>query len=140
MKLTTGIANTSLGSGIKAALDGGTGIIEVRTGSAPATAGAALTGTVLATIPIPSTMFSAASAASLAGASLPWTDSSADSGGTAGYAVARKSGDVATADDTVARLLLTVGVGSGDLQFDNLSIASAQQVSITAFALAQPLS
>lgn len=140
MKITTGLANTSLDSGINAAFDGGTGIIEIRTGSAPATAGAALTGTVLATIPLPSAVYGAAAAAAISGSSLPWTDTAADASGTAGYAVQRLSGDGTGADDTLKRILYTVGVGSGEIQFDNLSINSGQQVSVTSASLSQPLS
>jgi hypothetical protein len=116
-------------------------IIEVRTGAAPTNAGDALTGTVLATISCGADAFAAASGGAAA-KNGTWQDASADASGTAGYAVMRKSGDPAGADNTVPRALFTVSAsgGGGEIEFQNLNIAVTQQVTITSFTVTQPAS
>lgn len=102
--------------------------LEIRSGSAPANCAAADTGTVLATMTLPSDWMAAASGGSKAIAGT-WQDLSADASGTAGHFRIKQS--------TTCHIqgTITATGGGGDMTLDNTSISSAQQVTITAFTL-----
>jgi hypothetical protein len=102
--------------------------LEIRSGSVPANCAAADSGTVLATITLPSDWLAAASGGSktILGT---WTDASADATGTAGH-FRIKQGATTHIQGTV-----TATAGGGDMTLDNTSIAAAQTVTITAFTL-----
>lgn len=102
--------------------------LEIRTGAAPANCAAAATGTVLATMTLPSDWMAAAASGSKA-LSGTWQDASADAAGTAGH-FRINAGATCHIQGTV-----TATGGGGDMQLDNVSIAAAQQVTITAFTL-----
>lgn len=140
MKLTDASRNLQADA-VGTAFDGGTGILEFRTGAMPTNAGDALTGTVVATVTVPSDSFGAASAGAVAKAGT-WEDTSADASGTVGYAVLRLSGDTTNADNTVRRILFTTTVtsGGGEIELQNLSINATQSVTITSFTITQPAS
>jgi hypothetical protein len=112
------------------------GCLEIRTGSAPANCGTASSGTVLATINLPSDWMGASSNGAKAIAGGPWQDTSADAGGTAAHF--RIYNSTATKDGTTCILQGTVGQGTGDLQLDNTTIVAGQLVSITAFTITAP--
>ncbi len=63
---------------------GASAILKIRTGAAPANCAAADTGTVLATLNLPSDYMAAASAGAIAKTGT-WQDASADATGTAGH-------------------------------------------------------
>lgn len=100
------------------------------TGTPPADTASAANGTVLAEMTLPSDWMAAASSASKA-KSGTWEDASANAAGTADYFRIYDSGD------TTCHVQGTVtGSGSGgDMELDNTSIASGQQVTITTFTL-----
>lgn len=102
--------------------------LEIRSGSVPANCAAADSGTVLATMTLPSDWMAAASSGSKA-ISGTWQDASADATGTAGH-FRIKVGATCHIQGTV-----TATGGGGDLTLDNTSIASGQQVTITSFTL-----
>ena len=102
-------------------------ILRIRSGSAPADVATADSGTVLAEMTLPSDWMAAASSGSKA-KSGTWQDLTANATGTAGHFRIYTSGGT-------AKLQGTCGQGSGDLQLDNTSIASGQQVTVTAFTL-----
>lgn len=102
--------------------------LEIRSGAKPANAAAADTGTVLATMALPADFFDAASGGSKALLGT-WEDASADADGTAGH-FRIKQGATTHIQGTV-----TATGGGGDLTLDNVSIATGQSVSITAFTL-----
>lgn len=105
-------------------------IMKIRTGAAPADCAAADTGTVLATISLPSDWMAAASSGSKA-KSGTWSDSSADASGTAAhFRIYDSGGSTCHIQGTV-----TATGGGGDLTLDNTSINSAQVVTITSFTL-----
>lgn len=109
--------------------EGGTSaILKIRTGAAPADCAATDSGTVLATLNLPSDYMAAAASGSKA-KSGTWQDASADAAGTAAHFRLYKS------DGTTCFLQGTVGQGSGDLSLDNTNIAVGQTVTITAFSL-----
>lgn len=99
-------------------------------GAAPADTAAAITGTVLATITLPSDYFNAASSGSMTKLGT-WSDASADNAGTADFFRLFKS------DGTTCQMQGTVTAtgGGGDMELDNTSIAAGQTVTITTFTL-----
>lgn len=103
-------------------------VLKIRTGGAPADCGTADSGTVLATLNLPSDWLAAASGGTKA-KSGTWQDASADAAGTAAHFRVYKS------DGTTCILQGSCGIGSGDLQLDNTSIAVGQVVTVTAFTL-----
>jgi hypothetical protein len=102
--------------------------LEIRTGAAPADCAAADTGSVLATLTLPSDWMAAASGGSKAKAGT-WTGTASGTG-TAGHFRIKQS--------TTCHLQGSVGMGSGDLSLDNTSIANGQAVTIATFALTDP--
>lgn len=106
--------------------------LEIRTGAQPANCAAAGTGTILATINLPSDWMNAAGSGqkTLNGS---WTDASADNTGTAAHF--RVYNSQATKDNTTCFMQGSVGQGSGDLSVDNSSFVAGQSFTITAFTL-----
>lgn len=102
--------------------------LEIRTGAVPASCAAADSGTVLATVALPSDWMAAASngAKALSGT---WQDTSADAAGTAGH-FRIKAGATCHIQGTI-----TATGGGGDMTLDNTSIAAGQQITVTAFGL-----
>lgn len=105
-------------------------ILRIRTGAAPANCAAADSGTVLATITLPSDWMAAAGNGTKALAGT-WQDASADAAGTAAhFRIYDSGGSTCHVQGTV-----TATGGGGDLTLDNVSIASGQSVTITSFTL-----
>lgn len=124
---------------VNAALDaietaiGVSAILRIRTGAVPANVAAASSGTVLATLNLPSDYFAAATSRSKA-KSGTWEDLSADAAGTAAHF------EIVASNGTTRHLQGTVTAtgGGGDMTLDNVSIALAQTITITAFTLNGP--
>lgn len=109
---------------------GTTAVLKIRTGAAPANCGAADSGTVLATLTLPSDWMAAASSGSKA-KSGTWQDASADATGTAAhFRIYESTGTTCHLQGTV-----TATGGGGDMTLDNTSIASGQTVTISTFSL-----
>lgn len=109
---------------------GTSAVLKIRTGSVPATCATADSGTVLATMNLPSDWMAAASSGtkSMAGT---WSDSSADATGTAAHwRLYASDGTTCHAQGTC-----TATGGGGDMELQNTSIASGQAVSITSFTI-----
>lgn len=105
-------------------------VLKIRTGAAPANCAAADSGTVLATLSLPSDWMAAASSGSKA-MSGTWQDASADNAGTAAhFRLYASDGTTCHAQGTV-----TATGGGGDLTVDNTVFAAAQAFSITSFTL-----
>ena len=105
-------------------------VLKIRTGAPPTNIADADSGTVLATLSLPSDWLAAASSGSKAKAGT-WQDTSADAAGTAGHF------RIYATDGTTQHIqgTITGTGGGGDMELDNTSIASAQQVTITSFTL-----
>lgn len=105
-------------------------VLKIRTGAQPADVATADSGTVLATLTLPTDWLAAASSGSKA-KSGTWQDTSADATGTAAHF------RIYASDGTTAHLQgsVTATGGGGDLTLDNTSIASGQSVTITSFTL-----
>ncbi len=109
---------------------GTSAVLKIRSGAAPADCGTADSGTVLATLTLPSDWLAAASGGSKS-KSGTWEDTSADATGTAGHF------RIYATDGTTCHMqgTITATGGGGDMTLDNTSIASAQQVTITSFTI-----
>lgn len=109
---------------------GATAVLKIRTGAAPGI-GNADSGTVLATLTLPSDWMAAAASGSKAKAGT-WQDASADATGTAAhFRIYASDGTTQHIEGTV-----TATGGGGDLTLDNTSIAAGQSVTISTFTLA----
>lgn len=109
---------------------GTSAIIKIRTGAPPANCATADSGTVLATLNLPSDWMAAASGGSKS-KSGTWEDTAADAAGTAGhFRLYASDGSTCCAQGTV-----TITGGGGDMTLDNTSLAVGQQVTVTGFTL-----
>jgi hypothetical protein len=109
---------------------GTSAILKIRSGAAPANCAAADSGTVLATVNLPSDWMAAASSGTKA-MSGTWSDSSADNTGTAAhFRIYDNAGTTCHIQGTV-----TATGGGGDMTVDNTSFASGQSFSVTTFTL-----
>lgn len=103
-------------------------ILTIRTGAQPANCAAANSGTVLATITLPSDWMDPASGGTKAIAG-SWVDASADAAGTAAhYRLHESTGTTCHEQGTV-----TITGGGGDLTVDNTSFAVGQSFTVTAW-------
>jgi hypothetical protein len=109
---------------------GTSAILRIRSGAQPATCATADSGTVLATLNLPTDWMAAASSGSKAILGT-WQDLSADATGTAGHFRIYDSGGTTCG----IQGSITATGGGGDMTLDNTSIASGQQVTITSFTL-----
>lgn len=109
---------------------GTSAIMKIFTGSAPANCAAADSGTVLATLNLPSDWMAAASSGS-ASKSGTWEDTSADNTGTAAhFRLYASNGTTCHMQGTV-----TATGGGGDMTVDNTSFNSGQTFTVTTFTL-----
>ncbi len=108
-------------------------VLKIRTGAQPATCATADSGTVLASMSLPSDWMAAASSGSKA-KSGTWSDASADNTGTAAhYRLYASDGTTCHSQGTV-----TVTGGGGDLTLDSVSVTAAQVVTITGWTWTAP--
>jgi len=117
----------AMGNAIEATI-GTAPTLEIRSGAPPATTATADSGTLLASMTLPSDWYAAYSggAGALVGT---WQDTAANNTGTAGhYRIKDSGGSTCHEQGTV-----TATGGGGDLTLDNVSIATGQQVTITSF-------
>ena len=109
---------------------GASAVLRIRTGAAPANCAAARTGTVLATVNLPSDWMAAASGGTKA-LSGTWQDLSADAAGTAGhFEIMNNALSTCHMQGTV-----TATGGGGDMTVNNVVFAVAQQFDVTGFTL-----
>ena len=128
LQLSTAVRNAMLD-----AIETTTGVsavLRIRTGAQPATCATADSGTVLATLTLPSDWMAAAASGSKA-KSGTWQDTSADATGTAAhFRIYDSGGTTCHIQGTV-----TATGGGGDLTVDNTSFASGQSFTINSFTL-----
>jgi len=105
-------------------------LLRIYSGTKPTACSDAATGTLLAEMTLPSDWMAAAGSGQKAKAGT-WSDASANAAGTAGYfRITDSAGTNCHLQGTV-----TATGGGGDMTLDNVSIASAQVVTITSFTL-----
>ena len=107
---------------------GASAILKIRTGAAPADCATADSGTVLATLSLPSDWMAAASGGSKA-KSGTWQDASADASGTAAHFRLYAS------DGTTCHAQGTVGTSGADMIVDNTSLNAGQSFTINTFTI-----
>lgn len=109
---------------------GTSAVLKIRTGAQPANVAAADSGTVLATLTLPSDWMAAASNGSKAKAGT-WEDASADDTGTAAHF------RIYASDGTTAHLQgsVTITGGGGDMTVDSTSFTAGQAFAISGFTL-----
>lgn len=126
VQLSTAVRNAMLDA-IETTI-GTAAVLKIRTGAVPANCATADSGTVLATLSLPSDYMAAASSGSK-GKSGTWTDSSADATGTAAhFRLYASDGTTCHEQGTV-----TATGGGGDLEVDNTSFASGQPFTVTSW-------
>lgn len=127
-QFSTAARNASLDA-VEATI-GTSAILRIRTGSAPANCGTADSGTVIATLTLPSDWL--ANAASGAKAmSGTWQDLSADAAGTAGhFRIYDSAGTTCHIQGTC-----TITGSGGDMTIDNPTLTLGQQFSVTSFSI-----
>jgi hypothetical protein len=105
-------------------------VLKLRTGAQPANCAAADSGTVVATMTLPSDWMAAAASGQKA-KSGTWQDTSADNPGTVAHFRLYKS------DGTTCQLQgsVTITGGGGDMELDNNVVVAGQQITITTFTL-----
>ena len=132
IRLATTARNAST-DGVVDLIDAGSGAgtVDVRTGSQPASAQDAATGTLLATIVLSDPAFGA-SATGVATAGDP-ASVNAVAAGTAGWFRVKDSDGATVFDGSVS-----ASGGGGDMIVSNVSIASGQPVDVTSFTYTTP--
>lgn len=101
-------------------------ILEIRSGAPPGADNAA-SGTLLASITLPATPWTAA-ASNAKTKNGTWSDASADATGTAGHFRLKNAADTKREEGTI-----TVTGGGGDMTLDSVSITAAQVVTVTGY-------
>jgi hypothetical protein len=128
IQFSVAVRNARLNA-IEAAI-GPSAILKIRTGAPPASCATPDSGTVLATINLPSDWLSDAASGSVS-MSGTWEDTSADASGVAGhFRIYDSTGTTCHMQGTV-----TATGGGGDLQVDNVNFAVGQSFTITSFIL-----
>lgn len=105
-------------------------VLKMFSGSPPANCAAANSGTVIATLSLPSDWMAAASSGTKA-KSGTWEDASADNAGTLGhFRLYASDGTTCHAQGTI-----TATGGGGDMTVDNTSVTGGQAITVTGFTL-----
>lgn len=109
---------------------GTSAVLKIRTGAPPTNISDSDSGTVLATLSLPSDWMAAASGGAKA-LSGTWSDAAADADGTAGhFRIYASNGTTQHIQGTV-----TASGGGGDMIINNTSITTGGVVSVTSFTL-----
>jgi hypothetical protein len=128
VKMSAAVRNARLDA-IETAI-GTSAVLKIRSGAPPTNITDADSGTVGATLNLPSDYFNAASGGSMTKAGT-WQDASADAAITAGhFRLYASNGTTQHMQGTV-----TGTGGGGDMELDNTNIAAGQQVTVTTFTL-----
>jgi hypothetical protein len=104
--------------------------LQIRTGTQPATAATAASGTLLAEITCPSDWLAAASSGAKA-LSGSWSVAATTTGTAGHFRILDSSGATCHMQGSIS-----VTGGNGDLQLDNLSLVATQTVTVTTFTIA----
>ena len=102
-------------------------LLRIYTGSIPANPVTAASGTLLATLTLPSDWMAAAASASKAKAGT-WSGT-ASASGVGGYC------RIYDSSGTTCHIQGTAGIGSGDFQFDNTNISTGQSITCNTFTI-----
>ena len=126
LQYSTTVRNAKLDA-IETAI-GTSAVLKIRSGAAPADCATADSGTVLATLSLPSDYMAAASGGSKAKTGT-WQDTSADATGTAGHF------RIYASDGTTVHIQGTAGTSGTDMILDSASFTAGQAFTISAFTI-----
>jgi len=131
IKMSVAVRNALLDA-IEAAI-GTSAVLKLRTGAPPTNITDADSGTVVATVSLPSDWMAAADAGAKA-KSGTWEDASADAAGTIGhFRIYASNGTTQHVQGTV-----TITGSGGDMTVDNPVVEAGQDILITGFTLTAP--
>lgn len=131
MAVQNSVALRNARVGVYETVIGTSPILQIRTGAPPANCAAANTGTLLASMTLPSDWLTAPDAGGVA-KNGTWEDSSADATGTAGhYRIFDSTGTTCHEQGTVAQ---TGATPAGDATINNASVVAGQPVTMTVFS------
>ena len=108
---------------------GGTAVLKMFSGAQPANCAAANSGTELWTETLPADVFDPAGSGQMVKATGTWSAVGIGGGGVIAHFRLYKS------NGTTCVMQGSVGIGTGDLQLDNTTIADGQVATVTAFTL-----
>lgn len=128
LQLSTSVRNARLDA--ISTVIGVSAVLIVYSGSQPENCAAAPTGTVLATLQLPSAWMSDAASGSKSMTGT-WSTLSADATGEAGYFRIYDNSEITCG----AQGSVSATGGSGDMTIDNINIVQGQSVAITSFVL-----
>lgn len=141
IRLSVGLRNKILDSGLADAFDTN-GRINIYTGSQPATAATAASGTLLATLTLASDSVTAGASSGTMTFNTITSDTSADASGTAGWGRIYLTGDTApgsTGDSDDRRLDFAIAETSGgDVNFDETAFVAGGTVAISSLTITLP--
>jgi hypothetical protein len=126
LRYSTAVRNAKLDA-IETAV-GTSAVLKIRTGAAPANVAAADSGTVLATVSLPSDWMAVASSGSKA-KSGTWEDTSADASGTAEHF------RIYASDGTTAHIQGTVGTSGADMIVNSVDFNVGQNFIVNTFTI-----
>lgn len=127
VQLSVAVRNARLDA-IETAI-GVSAVLKIKTGAQPATCATADSGTVLVSITCPSD-WAAAAASGAKAKSGTWSGTASGTGDAAHFRLYASDGTTCHAQGTV-----TATSGGGDMEIDNVSIASGQTVTVSTFTL-----
>jgi hypothetical protein len=134
--MATRIANASASAACDGVVDrldaGGAGTIEIRTGTQPATADTAASGTLLATLTLPNPAFGAASNGVATANAIAAVAAVATN--TAGWFRAKSGGGATVLDGSI-----TATGGGGDMQLNSVSLVNGVNVQVTSWTVTMPV-
>lgn len=124
LQYSTAVRNAKLDA-VETAV-GTAAVLKIRTGAPPANVGTADSGTVLATLSLPSDWMANASGG-VKSKSGTWQDASADATGTAAHF------RIYASDGTTQHIQGTVGTSGADMILDSVSFTAGQSFTINSF-------
>lgn len=132
IRITTARQNALCDALVGAINTGGAGTVEIRTGTQPASANNADSGTVLATFTLAATAFGSASSGTASLQSLPRTTTGV-AAGTAGHARVKNGSGTTIFDGSVS----ATG-GGGDFQMSTTTVSVGLDLELTAGSITMP--
>lgn len=140
IRLSEGLRNVILDSGLATAFDT-TGRINIYTGSQPATAATAASGTLLGTLTLASDSVTAGASSGTMTFATITSDTSADATGTAGWGRIYRTADTApgsTGDSDDRRLDFAISTSGSDVNFDSTSFVAGGTIAISSLTVTLP--
>jgi hypothetical protein len=133
IRTSTTFANTALAT-IASQFPAGS-LLDIYTGTQPASSDTAPTGTLLASVPLPASPWAAAASKAVAKQNT-WSVTAVGTG-TAGYGRLRTAADAGTTNTTDKRIDfdITASGGGGAVTLDNTSIATGQTVTVNTLSV-----